>query len=207
LDRPQTFGFLARIAHDRAGALQDWPRRDTNLQRRYLLITPSIGLSSTTPALSGHIRTQERLRHVEPTAAAAELSSASSETTMMIVSDGDIIAARRQGRTYVLQLGFSSPDATLVATAISELARNILMYAKEGEIVLKPLEHDGRLGVLIIARDEGPGMSEGQQAAIDAPACGSMMPGLRGMKRFVDELEIVSRAGYGTRVAVKKWRS
>ena len=126
----------------------------------------------------------------------------------MIGSDGDIIAARRQGRTYVLQLGFSSPDATLVATAISELARNIIMYAKEGVIVLKPLEHNGRPGVLIIARDDGPGISDVQQAAIDAsPACEGVMLGLRGMKRFVDELEIVSHAGQGTSVAVKKWKT
>ena len=126
----------------------------------------------------------------------------------MIVSDGDIITARRQGRTYVLQLGFSSPEATLVATAISELARNIVMYAKAGEIVLKPLEHNGRAGILIIARDDGPGISEVQQAAIDASvACEGVMLGLRGMKRFVDELEIVSGAGQGTRVAVKKWKT
>lgn len=136
------------------------------------------------------------------------MHSVTTETTMMIGSDGDIIAARRQGRTYVLQLGFSSPEATLVATAISELARNIVMYAKEGEIVLKPLEHNGRAGILIIARDDGPGISEVQQAAIDgSPACAGVMLGLRGMKRFVDELEIVSGAGQGTRVAVKKWKT
>ena len=127
---------------------------------------------------------------------------------MMIVSDGDIITARRQGRTYVLQLGFSSPEATLVATAISELARNIVMYAKAGEIVLKRLDNNGRPGILIIARDDGPGISEVQQAAIDASsACEGVMLGLRGMKRFVDELEIVSGAGQGTRVAVKKWKT
>jgi len=127
---------------------------------------------------------------------------------MLIGSDGDIIAARRQGRTYVLQLGFSSPDATLVATAISELARNIILYAKEGVIVLKPLEHNGRPGILIIARDDGPGIPEVQQAAIDASsACEGVMLGLRGLKRFVDELEIVSHVGQGTSVAVKKWKT
>jgi serine/threonine-protein kinase RsbT len=127
---------------------------------------------------------------------------------MMIGSDGDIIAARRQGRTYVLQLGFSSPEATLVATAISELARNIVMYAKEGEIVLKPLEHNGRPGIRIIARDAGPGISAVQQAAIDgSPACAGLMLGLRGMKRLVDELEIVSGAGQGTSVAITKWKT
>jgi serine/threonine-protein kinase RsbT len=133
--------------------------------------------------------------------------AATAETTMMIASDLDIVAARRQGRTFVLQLGFSSPEATLVATAISELARNIVMYAKEGEIVLRPLEHDGRTGILIIARDEGPGISEGSRAAIDAPTAGGMTLGLCAMKRLVDELEIDSRAGQGTRVAVKKWKA
>jgi serine/threonine-protein kinase RsbT len=147
-----------------------------------------------------------KARHVEPTTAVAP-ASPSRETTMMIASEVDIIAARQQGRTYVLQLGFSSPEATLVATAISELARNIVLYAKEGEIVLKPLEQDGRPGILIIARDEGPGISDLRRAAIDAPhGCGGVT-GLRGMKGLVDELEIDSRAGYGTRVAVKKWKS
>lgn len=129
------------------------------------------------------------------------------ETTMMIVSDRDIIAARQQGRTFVLQLGFSCPDATLVATAISELARNIFLYAKRGEIVLRSLERDGRPGVLVIARDEGPGIPDIQQVAFDSPSAGGMGLGLRGMKRLVDELEIESTVGRGTTVAVKKWKS
>jgi serine/threonine-protein kinase RsbT len=141
---------------------------------------------------------------VEPITATAQ---ATGETTMMIASDVDIVSARQHGRSYVMQLGFSSPEATLVATAISELARNIIMYAKEGEIVLKPLECNGKRGVLIIARDDGPGIPELRRAAIDSsPACDGML-GLRGIKRLVDELEIDSRAGEGTRIAVKKWQA
>jgi len=143
---------------------------------------------------------------VEPSTATGA-ATAAVETIMMIASDLDIVAARQQGRRYVLELGFSSPEATLIATAISELARNIVMYAKAGEIALRPLEHDGRSGILIIARDDGPGISEGSRAAIDAPAAGGMTLGLRAMKRLVDELEIESRAGQGTRVAVKKWKA
>jgi len=127
--------------------------------------------------------------------------------TMMIASDRDIVAARQRGRTYVLQLGFSSPEATLVATAISELARNIVLYAKEGAIELQPVEQNGRPGVLIIARDEGPGISDVLRAAIDAPSESRGVMGLRAMKRLVDEFEIESRAGFGTRVAVKKWKT
>jgi serine/threonine-protein kinase RsbT len=127
--------------------------------------------------------------------------------TMLIASDRDIVAARQRGRTYVLQLGFSSPEATLVATAISELARNIVLYAKAGEIELQPVEQNGRPGVLIIARDEGPGISDVLRAAIDAPSESRGVMGLRAMKRLVDEFEIESRAGFGTRGAGKKWKT
>jgi serine/threonine-protein kinase RsbT len=140
---------------------------------------------------------------LDPIAAATEVVNPR-ETIMMIVTDHDIIAARQQGRTFALQLGFSWPDATLVATAISELARNIFLYAKRGEIVLRSLERDGRSGVLVIARDEGPGMPDIHQAA---PTTTGVGLGLRGMTRLVDELEIESRVGQGTTVAVKKWKS
>lgn len=130
------------------------------------------------------------------------------ETTIAIVSDGDIVAARQQARSLMLQLGFSSPDATLVATATSELARNIIQYAKAGEIVFRSVEADGKPGVLVIARDEGPGIPEIERAALDGSrpsAQGGL--GLRGMKRLVDECEIISAAGKGTIVALTKWKS
>jgi serine/threonine-protein kinase RsbT len=142
---------------------------------------------------------------VEPVAITGPFNA--SVETMMISSDRDIVAARQRGRTYVLRLGFSSPEATLVATAISELARNIVLYAQKGEIELQPVEENGRPGVLVIARDDGPGISDVLRAAIDAPSdCGGVM-GLRAMKCLVDEFEIESRAGHGTRVAVKKWKA
>ena len=129
------------------------------------------------------------------------------ETTLPILTDGDIVTARMQGRTFVLQLGFSSPEATLVATAISELARNIVLYAERGEIVLKPLDDDGRRGVLVIARDRGPGIPGDYTTAERAGASnGTGCHGLCGLSRLVDECEIVSQAGEGTTIAVKKWR-
>jgi serine/threonine-protein kinase RsbT len=126
---------------------------------------------------------------------------------MTISSDRDIVSARQRGRTYVLQLGFSSPEATLIATAISELARNIVLYAKEGQIELQSLEQDGRPGVLVVASDDGPGISDVLRAAIDAPPGSGAVMGLRAIKRLVDEFEIESGAGQGTRVAVKKWKT
>jgi serine/threonine-protein kinase RsbT len=128
------------------------------------------------------------------------------ETTLPITSDADIVAARTLGRMFVLQLGFPSPDATLVATAIAELARNIVLYAERGEIVLKPLDDEGRRGVLVIARDQGPGIAGDYRAPAAATARhGAGCHGLFGLSCLVDECEIVSHMGQGTTVAVKKW--
>ena len=128
------------------------------------------------------------------------------ETTVIIASDGDIVAARRQCRALVLRYGFASTDATLIATAVSELARNIVQYAKRGEIVLKPVENQGRRGLLVVARDEGPGIPDIQRAIEGGcSTSGSLGLGLPGVKRLMDEFEIVSAAGIGTTVCVKKW--
>jgi serine/threonine-protein kinase RsbT len=128
------------------------------------------------------------------------------ETIVIIASDGDIVTARQQSRALVSRCGFASTDATLVATAVSELARNIVLYAKRGEIVLRPIEHQGRRGLLVIARDEGPGIPDVQRATgDDCSTSGSLGLGLRGVKRLMDEFEIVSAAGIGTTVRVKKW--
>jgi len=128
------------------------------------------------------------------------------ETTVMIVSDGDIVIARQRCRAMVLRLGFTPTDATLVATAVSELARNIVLYARRGAIILKPSENQGRLGILVIARDEGPGIGDIQRATGGGGSTsGSLGLGLRGVKRLMDEFEIVSVAGVGTTVCVKKF--
>ena len=147
---------------------------------------------------------ERKVRPVDPTPALAFDSILPDETTCAIACDRDIIAARLRGRSFTLQLGFSSPEATLVATAISELARNIVLYAERGEIVLKPLDDDGRRGVLVIARDQGPGLpGDYRQAAGSGAGC----HGLFGLSCLVDECEIVSHLGQGTTVAVKKWQA
>ena len=128
------------------------------------------------------------------------------ETTVMIASDGDIVTARQQCRALVLRMGFAPTDATLVATAVSELARNIVLYAKRGDIILRPLENRGRRGILVIARDEGPGIPDIPRATGGGcSTSGSLGLGLRGVKRLMDEFEIVSVAGIGTTVCVKKF--
>ena len=130
------------------------------------------------------------------------------ETTLAIATESDIVTARRLGRTFVLQLGFPSSDATLVATAIAELARNIVLYAERGEIVLKPLDADGRRGVLVIARDRGPGIpGDYRMVASGSARHGAGCHGLYGLSCLVDECEIVSQLGEGTTVELKKWQA
>ena len=127
-------------------------------------------------------------------------------TTMTIASDDDIVIARQRGRALVVRMGFAPTDATLVATAVSELARNIVLYAKRGDITLKPLENRGRRGILVVARDEGPGIPDIQRAIGGGCSTGgSPGLGLCGVKRLMDEFEIVSAAGIGTTVCVKKF--
>lgn len=128
------------------------------------------------------------------------------ETCIAIVSDLDIVRARQVGRTEASKLGFSSTDLTLIATAISELARNIVMYAKEGEIVVRLVRSTEKQGIVVIARDKGPGIADIRQMLQDGYSTSrSLGLGLPGVRRLMDEFEIESQIGLGTVVTVKKW--
>jgi serine/threonine-protein kinase RsbT len=129
------------------------------------------------------------------------------EIRVAINSDQDIVLARQKGRAMAMELGFSSGDATLIATAISELARNIVSYARKGQITLKGVQGSSRVGILVIASDEGPGILDIRQALRDGfSTSGSLGLGLPGVRRLMDEFEITSQPNLGTTVAVKKWR-
>ncbi|HWW18898.1 MAG TPA: anti-sigma regulatory factor [Candidatus Saccharimonadales bacterium] len=126
---------------------------------------------------------------------------------MAINSDQDIVSARQKGRLMATELGFSSGDATLIATAISELARNIVSYARKGQITLKMVNGLNRQGISVVATDDGPGIADIRQALRDGfSTSGSLGLGLPGVRRLMDEFEITSQPGQGTMVAVKKWR-
>ena len=129
------------------------------------------------------------------------------EIRVAINSDQDIVSARQRGRAMANELGFSSGDATLIATAISELARNIVAYARKGQITLKMVNGHNRQGIAVIATDDGPGISDIRQALRDGfSTSGSLGLGLPGVRRLMDEFDITSQPGRGTVVAVKKWR-
>jgi serine/threonine-protein kinase RsbT len=132
---------------------------------------------------------------------------AANEARVPIASDTDIVAARSQGRTLAIELGFPSGDITLIATAISELARNILSYARQGEILIKAINGSNHAGILIVASDKGPGISDLRQALRDGfSTSGSLGLGLPGVRRLMDEFEITSEPMHGTTVKVKKWK-
>jgi serine/threonine-protein kinase RsbT len=130
------------------------------------------------------------------------------EIKVPIISDSDIVTARQKGREMTTRLGFTSTDSTLIATAISELARNIVLYARQGEIILSIAEEDSLRGIKVIARDEGPGIPDIERALEEGFSTSrSLGMGLSGVRRLVDEFKIVSEVGSGTTVTVKKWKS
>jgi serine/threonine-protein kinase RsbT len=123
-----------------------------------------------------------------------------------IDSDGDIIIARQKGRALAVELGFSPTDVVRIATAISELARNVLSYAESGEIRLEAMNSRNRCGLAIVATDRGPGISDVEQAMQDAfSTSGGLGLGLPGVRRLMDEFRIESTVGTGTTVSATKW--
>jgi serine/threonine-protein kinase RsbT len=123
-----------------------------------------------------------------------------------IRSDVDIVLARQQGRTMAAHIGFAATDATLIATAISELARNIVTYAQKGEVVMRSVENAHSKGIMIVARDNGPGIRSIRDVLRDGySTSGGLGLGLPGVKRLMDEFAIESELRRGTTVTVKKW--
>lgn len=128
------------------------------------------------------------------------------EIRVRIASDADTVTARQAGRDAALRLGFSRTDATFIATAISEIARNITVHAGEGEIIVAGFSEEGRNGLVVIAQDEGPGIHDVPAVLRDDyySEFGLGM-GLWGAKRLMDEIEVSSEPGKGTTVTMKKW--
>jgi serine/threonine-protein kinase RsbT len=125
---------------------------------------------------------------------------------LIVGSDTDIVAAREAARRLSERAGFGLTDLTLIATAVSEIARNILTYAGRGEVLIQLVEERGRPGVRIEATDEGPGIADLESAMQDGYTTSSGMGlGLPGAKRLMDEFTIRSAPGEGTRVVMTKW--
>ena len=130
----------------------------------------------------------------------------SEQVVVPITDELDIVRARQEGRQLAKETGFGPVDLARVATAISELARNIYNYARPGVIELSQVQKGARRGLQVIARDEGPGIRNVEEAMRDGyTTSGGLGAGLPGTRRLVDEFEIRSREGEGTCVTVRKW--
>jgi serine/threonine-protein kinase RsbT len=128
------------------------------------------------------------------------------EVRVAITSDEDLVSARAQGRALAERLGFPRPDPTLIATAISEIARNIVVHVGQGEIVLRPVEDTNRYGLMVIAIDEGSGIRNVEAALRDDySGRGGLGLGIPGARRLMDDFKIESDAD-GTTVTMTKWR-
>ena len=129
------------------------------------------------------------------------------EVRLAIAADVDVVQARQRGRELASEAGFSNGDQTVIAAAISEIARNIVNYAKRGEITLRLITNGDRQGVIVIAEDHGPGIRDVVQAMEDGySTSGGLGLGLPGARRLMDEFEVHSVIGQGTTVTMTKWR-
>ena len=129
------------------------------------------------------------------------------EIRVPIATDRDIVAARGEGRALAGRLGFRRTDATLIATAISELGRNIVVHAGSGEILLRAAVEDDRSGVVVIARDKGPGIRDVADALRDGYGTKNGLGlGLPGSRRIMEDFRIDTEVGRGTTVAICMWR-
>lgn len=129
-------------------------------------------------------------------------------TIVPIETTADVVKAREEGRVLAARLGFSAWDQTMIASTISELARNILEFAMGGWIALTPETSGNRVGLVIEARDHGPGIAD-PASAVAGGGVSSKGPGfgLPGVNRLMDEFDIASELGKGTTVTAKKWRA
>jgi serine/threonine-protein kinase RsbT len=129
------------------------------------------------------------------------------EVRVPIKGDADLVTARAEGRALAERLGFPRLDPILIATAISEVGRNIVVHAGRGEIVLRPCEESDRYGLVVIASDEGPGIRDVDAAVRDDySGRGGLGLGLPGARRLMDDFEVVSGPDTGTTVTMTKWR-
>ncbi|OBI98535.1 anti-sigma regulatory factor [Mycobacterium asiaticum] len=128
------------------------------------------------------------------------------ETVVAINTSDDIVAARKAGHQLALDLGFSLTDVTMIATAISEIARNITSYAGRGEVRVGVADREGRTALVVRAEDDGPGIADIDRAMEDGYTTGrGLGMGLPGARRLMDRLIVESALGRGTVVEMWKW--
>jgi RNA polymerase sigma factor (sigma-70 family) len=156
----------------------------------------------------GHLLRCDFCAELSPTLAAPRARRpAQDDTRVPVAQDSDVVLARQKGREVAAAAGFRGTDLTLIATAISEIARNIVKFATRGEFVFSVLTDDGRTGLQIVARDSGPGIPDVPRALQDGYSTyRGLGLGLPGARRLMDEFDVASEVGEGTTVTMTKWR-
>ncbi|OZU89197.1 ATP-binding protein [Virgibacillus indicus] len=128
------------------------------------------------------------------------------QSCVNINKEWDIVGARQLGRDIAKKMGFGTVDQARIATAISELARNIYLYAEEGQICFEVIDNLPQRGMRMIAVDTGPGIKDIGQVMQDGfSTSGGLGAGLPGVKRLMDEFDLQSEASKGTRINAVKW--
>src|SRR4051812_17959871 len=214
---------LAETSSSTAGAVAAQLKRTrARLRVEYLLALegvepPTERCRPVLLALSGADRRRQReldaARHLLECDLCARLSqplldrgpARDDEIRVPIAADPDIVAARQAARELAVRAGFTGPDLTVLATAVSEVARNIVRFAESGEITVELLEQP-RPGVRVVARDTGPGIADVDRAMQDGfSTYDGLGLGLPGARRLMDEFSVVSETGRGTTVSMTKW--
>ena len=127
-------------------------------------------------------------------------------SSIEINTEWDIVAARQLGRNEAKSTGFGTVDQARITTAISELARNIYLYAGKGRIEIQPIQVGQKVGLLIIASDEGPGIPDLQKVMQDGyTTSGGLGAGMPGVKRLMDDFNVETEVGVGTTITATKW--
>ena len=128
------------------------------------------------------------------------------QSCVKILNEWDIVAVRQLGRNVAKELGFGTVDQARITTAISELARNIFLYAGQGEVCIEKEYIDGKSGLKIIAKDQWSGIADIRRVMEDGyTTSGGLGAGLPGVKRLMDEFDIQSKVDEGTEITVVKW--
>lgn len=130
----------------------------------------------------------------------------SNKSRVEIITEWDIVTARQLGRNEAKIAGFGTVDQARITTAISELARNIYLFATSGEILIERVEEADRIGIIVTAIDQGPGIEDVRKVMEDGlTKFGGLGSGLPGVKRLMDNIQIQSTLGKGTTVRIEKW--
>ena len=150
---------------------------------------------------------EEDLTFLDKVSVHTSMDVVNEDKIILIRNDKDIVKARQCGRELAASLGFELTDLTLIATTISELARNILSYAKHGEIDLKKTENESSFGITIVARDKGPGITDVDRVLRSGySTSGNLGLGLPGVRKLMDDFKVETRDGQGTIISVTKWK-